>query len=139
MKKFLGGCLLAVLVLLPLAAGAGTECYTLEGGDYYGGDMLLSLTIQSQVDGSDTTLVMGKGTDSRGGTAMFIGTTQSSGHIKQFSLQGNGGDSPHLVYSYYLTLGPSDPNWIGTYGGKVRSSDGPERDVSGPATGQFCN
>lgn len=138
MKKVWAGCLLAVLLLLAQTVLASPECYTLEGGDYYGGDMLLSLTIQSQVSGSDTTLVLGTGTDSQGGTVMFVGSTQSSGHIKEFSLQGNSDDQSYRLYSYHLTLGPGEPKWIGTYQGKIRGQEGEEKDLSGSAIGGFC-
>ncbi len=142
MKRILAICLLAGLLLVPLSALAAAECYTLVEGDYYGGNMLLSLTVQPQTEGSSASLVLGTGTDSQGDTVLFIGTTQSSGHIKEYSLRGsssNGTGSLQIIYQYHLTLGPGDPLWTGTYGGEVQASDGSEKNVGGAAEGRFCN
>ena len=138
-------CCTALLLLAAVSAWASDECYTLSGGDYFGGDMGLILIIQAPTDGGDIYTVFGLGNDSKGDTsALLHGVTQTSGHVKEFSLRGSGPIASDkeggvwAMYEYHLTLGPSDSGWTGTYAGEVHTTDGAEKNVSGSVTPTSC-
>ena len=146
MKKAITVLFCAGLLLIGAAAAwASDECYTLSGADYFGGDMTLGLAIQAPPEGGDVYAVYGIGKDSQGHSVLIQGSTQSSAHVKEFSLRGSGpiGAGRHgdvwAIYEYHLTLGPGGSGWTGNYAGEIHTTDGAEKDVSGAATGINCS
>ena len=124
--------LITVLVVAGSASLAWAECFTLEGGSFFGEDMTLTLHLASQTESDQPIPLKGTGTDARSNTAIFIGTYQSSVHMQEYSLVGSGliiSETPTVsaFYQYHLILAPG--SW--TYDGIVNTTDGSKRTVSG--------
>lgn len=144
MKKALTVLFGAGLLLCTVAAWASDECYTLSGGDYFGGNMTLTLVIQAPSGG-------GRGLH---GLWHWQGLCRQLGPVPwhQPILGPHQGILPPgqrrdqgrqnavwAVYEYHLSLGPGGSGWTGRYGGEIHTTDGSEKNANGSATEISCN